>query len=118
MQAINNTQIFLRARPQEMMQLADFQQVTTLVPDLTDGQFLVKIAYISLDPALRGWMNEGTTYIAGVALGSVMRAFAAGYVIASKNADFKQGDAVTGLFGAQEYAVSNGQGVEKVDAKP
>ena len=114
---MKNTQILLRARPQGMMQLTDFEQFTAVIPELTDGQFLVKIAYISLDPALRGWMNAGTTYIAGVALGTVMRAFAAGYVVASKNDNFKEGDAVTGLFGAQEYAVSNGVGVDNVDAK-
>ena len=79
------------------------------------GQFRIKIAYISLDPAMRGWMNEGKSYVAPVALGAVMRAYAAGIVDASKHPDFKVGDAVQGVIGVQQYALSDGKGIVKVD---
>ena len=81
------------------------------------GQFRVKIAYISLDPAMRGWINEGRSYVAPVGLGEVMRAFSVGIVDASNHPDFKVGDAVQGLLGVQQYAISDGERVGKVDAK-
>ncbi len=84
---------------------------------LADGEILVKVLYISLDPAMRGWMNEGRSYVPPVGIGEVMRAGAAGRVVESKNPGFAVGDHVTGLFGVQEYAISNGQGVNKVDTK-
>lgn len=79
------------------------------------GQFRVKIAYISLDPAMRGWINESRSYIPPVGLGEVMRAFSVGLVDASNHPDFKVGDAVQGLFGVQQYAISNGEHASKVD---
>jgi NADPH-dependent curcumin reductase CurA len=82
-----------------------------------DGEILVKVDYISLDPAMRGWMNEGRSYIRPVAIGEVMRAGAAGQVVASKNPGFKAGDFVSGGFGVQEYAISDGKGVQKVDTR-
>lgn len=79
------------------------------------GEFRVRIEYISLDPAMRGWMNEGRSYVPPVPLGSPMRAFAAGRIDQSNHPHFKVGDAVQGLFGVQQYAVSNGEGVVKID---
>ena len=67
------------------------------------GELRVKVDYISLDPAMRGWMNDAKSYVAPVGLGDVMRAYAAGIVEASNNPDFKPGDAVQGLFGVQRY---------------
>jgi NADPH-dependent curcumin reductase CurA len=81
------------------------------------GEFRVKIAYISLDPAMRGWINEGKSYVPPVPVGDVMRAYAAGIVDASNNPTFKVGDAVQGIFGVQQYAISNGDRVVKVDTK-
>jgi NADPH-dependent curcumin reductase CurA len=83
--------------------------------DAGPGQFRVKIAVISLDPAMRGWINEGRSYVPPVAVGDVMRAFAAGHVDQSNHPGFKVGDAVQGLFGVQHYAVSDGTRVVKVD---
>jgi NADPH-dependent curcumin reductase len=77
---------------------------------------LVQILYISLDPAMRGWMDEGRSYIAPVGIGDVMRALAAGRVIASKHERLEVGDHVTGLLGVQEYALTSGDAVMKVDA--
>ncbi|MGH1420051.1 MAG: NADP-dependent oxidoreductase [Hyphomicrobiaceae bacterium] len=85
------------------------------VPEPGPGQFRIKIEYISLDPAMRGWMNEGKSYVEPVALGSVMRAYAAGHVEASNHSEFKVGDAVQGLIGVQQYALSDGKGIVKVN---
>jgi hypothetical protein len=82
------------------------------------GEFRVRIAYVSLDPAMRGWINEGKSYIPPVAIGEVMRAFAVGTVDASNNPAFKVGDAVQGLFGVQQFAIvkaADANTVNKVD---
>jgi NADPH-dependent curcumin reductase len=85
------------------------------VPQPGPGEFRVKVEVISLDPAMRGWINEGRSYVAPVPVGGTMRAYAAGRVEASNNPNFKVGDAVQGLFGAQTHAISNGERVVKVD---
>ena len=82
-----------------------------------DGELLVKVLYISLDPAMRGWMNEGRSYIPAVEIGAVMRALAVGRVIASKNPKYAVGDHVSGSLGVQEYALSNGDGLNKIDTR-
>jgi NADPH-dependent curcumin reductase len=73
--------------------------------NLSAGEVLVRVLYLSLDPAMRGWMNEGRSYIAPVALGEVMRALGLGRVVVSKDPSLKPGDLVTGLTGVQDYAV-------------
>ena len=80
-----------------------------------EGEVLVKVLYLSLDPAMRGWMNDARSYIPPVGIGEVMRALGAGEVIASRHPDLAVGDHVTGLLGAQEYAVVHGGGLIKVD---
>ena len=75
----------------------------------------MEIAYISVDPAMRGWMNAGASYIDAVEIGDVMRAGAVGRVSASEHPDFAVGDHVYGGFGVQEHVLSDGQGVVKVD---
>lgn len=83
-------------------------------------EILVRVLYISLDPAMRGWMNDGRSYVPPVGIGEVMRAVGVGRVIASGHPDFKTGDHVSGAFGVQEYAISDGRGVVRVaaDAAP
>lgn len=111
-----NHQFRLAARPFGLPKDTDFRYTEEAIPPLKNDEFLVKILYISLDPAMRGWMNEGRSYIPPVHIGDVMRAIALGQVIESKNASFAIGDYVSGLFGVQEYAVSDGQNnVTKVD---
>ena len=105
----------LAARPVGLPKPSDWTYAEEPIPALEDGQMLVKVLYISLDPAMRGWMNEGKSYIPPVGIGEVMRAGAAGRVVASRNPAFAPGDLVTGLFGVQEYAVSDGKAVHKVD---
>lgn len=107
---MKNQQITLVRRPKGHAVEADFENTTKDIPELKSGEFLVKNEFISLDPAMRGWMNAGTTYMPGVALGEVMRGFATGKISQSKNENYKVGDYITGLFGVQEYAVSNGKG--------
>jgi NADPH-dependent curcumin reductase CurA len=85
------------------------------LPQPGPGEFRVRIDYVSLDPAMRGWVAEGRSYVAPVPIGAVMRAYAAGYVDVSNHADFKPGDSVQGLFGVQRYAISSGEHVVKVD---
>jgi NADPH-dependent curcumin reductase CurA len=94
---------------------SDWQYTEEPVPEPGDGEVLVKILYISLDPAMRGWMNDSRSYIAPVGIGEVMRALAAGKVVASNHPGLAPGDHVTGLLGVQEYAVANGHAVMKVD---
>lgn len=110
-----NTKIVLAERPNGAVQDSNFELKEENLDDLNDGQFLVAIEAISLDPAMRGWMNEGTTYIKGVEIGTVMRSFSAGKVIASKHNDFMVGDYVEGLLGVQTHSITNGTGIRKID---
>lgn len=111
-----NKQVLLAQRPSGMIKDADFSIIEKDIPALQDNEVLVHVQYISLDPAMRGWMNAGTTYIKGVEIGDVMRAFAAGIVIESKDPNFSKGDTVTGTIGAQSIAVAQGKHLTKVDA--
>jgi NADPH-dependent curcumin reductase CurA len=98
-----------------MVKDADFLIKNSDIPPIQEGQILIKIQYISLDPAIRGWMNAGTTYIPGVTIGGVMRAFSAGQIIESKHPDFHEGQFVEGLLGATSFAVSDGKGLIILD---
>jgi NADPH-dependent curcumin reductase CurA len=111
----DNHQVRLAARPQGLPTAGDWAHTTEPVPEPGDGRFVVRVTHLSLDPAMRGWMNEGRSYIPPVGLGEVMRAQGAGVVTASKHPDFPQGAVVTGTFGVQEHAESDGRGVLVVD---
>jgi NADPH-dependent curcumin reductase len=110
-----NHQVRLAARPRGMVKASDFALTEEPVPVPGDGQFTVAISHISLDPAMRGWMNAGASYIDPVEIGDVMRAGAVGQVSASNHPGFAAGDYVYGVFGVQEHALSDGRGVTKVD---
>src|SRR5688572_27039241 len=114
---MKNRQVRLAARPVGLPKPGDWQFTDEAVADPGVGQILVEVSYLSLDPAMRGWMNEGRSYIKPVAIGEVMRAGGAGKVIASKHPKFREGDIVTGGFGVQQFAVSDGKGVHKVDTR-
>ncbi|MCC2615385.1 NADP-dependent oxidoreductase [Aestuariibacter halophilus] len=92
-----------------------WERVTETLPGLEANQVLVKVKYISLDPAMRGWMNEGKSYIEPVAIGAVMRAGGVGEVLESTDPNFAAGDHVYGTLGVQDYAVISTQGLHKVD---
>jgi NADPH-dependent curcumin reductase CurA len=110
-----NHQFRLVARPVGMPKDSDWQFTEEPVREPSDGEVLVRIFYLSLDPAMRGWMNDRKSYIAPVGIGEVMRAGAGGRVIKSKNPRFAVGDHVVGMLGVQEYAVSDGKGLVRVD---
>ena len=101
--ALSNHQIRLAARPKGLPTRADWNFTTEPVAAPDDGGVLVKTLALSLDPAMRGWMNEGKSYIAPVGLGEVMRAGGIGEVIASKNPAFQVGETVSCTPGVQEY---------------
>lgn len=110
-----NHKFELAARPVGLPKRSDWNFTASPVRDPADGELLIQILYISLDPAMRGWMNAGKSYVEPVAIGDVMRALALGRVIASRNPKFSEGDHVYGLLGVQEFAVSNGSGLTRVD---
>ena len=95
----------------------DFSFTVEPVAELAEGQLLVKNLYLSLDPAMRGWMNEARSYIAPVGIGDVMRAGGVGTVVNSKHPKFQVGDTVSGMLNVQEYAISDGKGMVKIDPK-
>jgi NADPH-dependent curcumin reductase CurA len=117
MTAPANRQFRLAARPVGIPKRSDWEFVTEPLADPIAGQMLVKVLYLSLDPAMRGWMNEGKSYIAPVALGEVMRAGGVGKVVASQNPKFAVGDYVSGMTGVQDYCLTDGKGFAKVDPK-
>ncbi|WP_151447516.1 NADP-dependent oxidoreductase [Lacisediminimonas profundi] len=98
-----NHQVRLAARPIGLPKPGDWSRTEEPVREPADGEILVKVLYLSLDPAMRGWMNEGKSYIPPVGLGEVMRAGGVGRVIASRSPHFAEGDYVSALTGVQEY---------------
>lgn len=117
MSVLENHQVRLISRPVGMVDRSNFEFVTQPVNELADGEVLVKVLYISLDPAMRGWMNESKSYIAPVGIGEVMRAGGVGRVVASKGSNLAVGDYVVGLTGAQEYFISKEKDLNKVDTQ-
>jgi len=112
---MTNKQIVLTARPVGFPKDSDFKLIESPIPNAGDGQILVQSIFVSVDPYMRGRMNDVKSYAAPVAIGGVMGGGAVGKVIQSNNTSFNEGDIVEGMFGWQEYAVSNGQGVRKID---
>jgi NADPH-dependent curcumin reductase CurA len=102
---MQNRQFRLAARPVGLAKASDWKMTTEAVAEPADGQVLVKVLQLSLDPAMRGWMNEGRSYIPPVGIGEVMRAIGIGRVEASKHPKFAAGDLVAGGFGIQEYCL-------------
>jgi NADPH-dependent curcumin reductase len=111
-----NHQVRLAARPSGLPQDSDWSMVEEPVPTPAAGELVVAISYVSLDPAMRGWMNARASYIDPVEIGDVMRAGAVGRVVACEHPGFAVGEHVYSDFGVQEYALSDGRGVVKVDS--
>lgn len=110
-----NRQILLAARPVGFPKDSDFRLVEAPLPTPADGQFLVRSIYVSVDPYMRGRMNDVKSYAPPVAIGGLMGGGAVGKVVESRNPTIREGDIVEGMFGWQEYAVSDGQGVRKIN---
>jgi len=110
-----NRQVRLAARPFGLPRPGDWEFTSEAVPAPLPGEFVVEISHLSIDPAMRGWMSARPSYMPPVEIGAVMRAGAIGRIIASEHPGFAVGEHVYGTFGVQEYAVSDGRGVIKVD---
>ncbi len=108
-------QVRLRERPVGYPGPETWDVGTVEVPAPGPGELLVAVSHLSLDPAMRGWLNDVRSYVPPVGIGEVMRAGAVGTVVASRHPDFAVGDTVTGTFGVTEYALTDGEGVVRVD---
>lgn len=108
-----NRQWILKQRPVGMLKVDDFQCLESPMPapDLDKGQILLRILYLSFEPAMRGWLDDVPSYLPPVAIGEVMRAATVAQVVRSTNPDFPEGGLVQGMFGWQEYAIGDPQAV-------
>jgi NADPH-dependent curcumin reductase len=112
-----NLQVLLDSRPKGWVTEDNFKIVETDIPTIGDGEILVKNTYLSLDPYMRGRMNDSRSYAASQQLNEVMTGGTVGEVVESKNPKFQAGDTVVAQFGWQKYAQSDGRGLRKVDPK-
>jgi hypothetical protein len=110
-----NRQIVLARRPDGEPVAADFELTETAIPEPGDGQFLARTLYLSLDPYMRGRMNAERSYSDPVPIGGVMEGGTVSVVERSSHADYAAGDIVVGRMGWQEYGVSDGARMRKVD---
>ncbi len=110
-----NRQVRLARRPAGLPQPSDFTITDGPIPEPREGEVLVHNSFVSLDPAMRGWMADTRSYVPPVAIGAVMRGYAGGHVEASRHPGFKEGDAVVGVLGMQQFAAAKGEHVDKVD---
>lgn len=108
-----NRQVLLKARPTGIPQAEHFEFVETAVPTPGEGQVLVRNHYLSVDPAMRGWVNAVANYSEPVALGGVMRAATAGKVVESRHPAYREGDLVVGMFGWQDFAAVDGAAIQR-----
>lgn len=111
-----NQQVLLAAVPVGYPKESDFRIVETAMPSPGEGEFLVGVSYLSLDPYMRGRMTGVRSYADPVRVGELMVGGAVGKVLESRHPGYAVGEYVQGFFGWQKYAVSNGAGVVKVDA--
>ena len=108
-----NRQVRLKSRPAGIPQADNFEIAEAPVLEIADKQFLVRNEYLSVDPAMRGWVSAVANYSTPVGIGEVMRAFAAGKVVASRHPNYREGDTVMGMLGWQEYAISDGSTITR-----
>lgn len=108
-----NRQVRLKARPSGIPQAEHFEIVEASIPEPSEGQVLIRNLFLSVDPAMRGWVSSVGNYSEPVPLGGVMRSFTVGRVVASRDPQFSPGDFVTGLFGWQNYAAVAGSEVQR-----
>jgi NADPH-dependent curcumin reductase CurA len=113
-----NRQWLLVSRPEGMVERSNFELRESSVPTLSDGEFLVRNIYLSLDPAMRGWMSSARSYVPPVEIGEVMRGACTARVVKSRHPEYSEGDAVVGAFGWQDYALSDGGGLMPVNKVP
>ena len=115
MNTLTNRRIVLAARPQGVPQGSDFSMISEPIPDLGEGEIISRTIYLSLDPYMRGRMNEGKSYAAPVGIGETMCGGTVSQVLKSNNPEFAKDDYILTYDGWQEYAVSDGKGARKLD---
>lgn len=108
-------QFRLASRPSGLPSRDNWDLTSDAVPDPGDGEVLVRVLLVSLDPAMRGWMNDVPSYIPPVGIGEVMRAVGVGQVVESRSDRIAEGSYVTGLFGVAEHATVSADAVTPVD---
>ena len=109
-----NRQVVLVSRPAGIPQVEDFTVRTAPIPEPAEGQILVRNTYLSVDPAMRGWVSSTANYSEPVGIGEVMRSFAVGEVLESRHPDLRAGQVVMGMFGWQELAAVDASAVWRV----
>jgi len=115
-----NRQLRLKTRPEGLVSRDNFELVEQAVPELEDGEVLVRVLYLSMDPTNRVWMRDIPQYLPPVAIGEVMRALGLGRVVASRSAHYAEGDLVQGVTGWQDYLVlhEDAKGYVRLPADP
>lgn len=114
---MTNRQLRLESRPEGLFKESDFKLVEENLGELQEGELLVRIIYLSLDPTQRVWA-QADSYLPAVKIGAVMRSFGLGVVENSKHAEFEEGDIVSAMTGWQEYLVSDGRNLQKLPHLP
>ena len=110
---MTNSQVILTKRPAGIPTHEHFELVRSPRPVPGPGQVLIRVTHWSVDPAMRGWVNDAPNYSPPVPIGDTMRSFAVGEIEASNHSDFAIGDVVHGLFGWQTYALSDGSSISR-----
>ena len=113
MNAEMNRQVLLASRPEGIPQASNFEIVQSPVPQAGPDQVLVRNIYLSVEPAMRGWVSAARNYSEPVAIGSVMRSFTVGRVVASRHPGYRAGDYVTGMMGWQDYAAVDASAIHR-----
>lgn len=109
-----NRQWRLKSRPTGLIKAENFELVSQPIPEPGENQILIRSVYLSLDPAMRGWLTDRPSYVPPVQIGEVMRGLAVGIVEKSNHPIFATGDRMQGMFGWQEYLLSSGEAVTKL----
>ena len=115
MAEIISREIHLKNRPLGMPKEDDFELAEVLLPKIKEGEVLVRNIYMSLDPYMRGRMNEQGSYAASFQLGKPLEGGCVGQVQESRRSDFQKGDYVAGMMGWREFFVSDGSELTKID---
>ena len=115
MAASINRQILLKSRPQGAPSLDNFELTETAIPEPGEGEVLMRTRYLSLDPYMRGRMSAAKSYAKPAAVGAPMVGGTVGEIVKSRNPNYAAGDIVLGYGGWQDYALSSGAGLRKLD---
>ncbi|MBV9346987.1 MAG: NADP-dependent oxidoreductase [Pseudolabrys sp.] len=108
-----NRQVRLKSRPNGIPQAENFELAEALVPEIKDGQVLVKNEFLSVEPAMRGWVSTVANYSTPVGIGEVMRSFTAGTIVKSRRPGFAEGDKVMGMLGWQDFAAGDATNITR-----